>query len=269
MTQEQKQKIYETFMNKTSKKRRLNEDFLDNVSADDIKRQDDSLENPDYIMQDGRPVSELLNDYMCCVHTCINFDFMVRIKALCTRLRQLTERLPFNLDVSPVIISYGLTEDQWRNANFDTGFLTYEKYLMGHTEDQGGKKHVHLFMGIKLNGGLSYTKAFDVVYMISKIVFSVIPMDVTTEFEFIYHAYSYDMYYFQRDGRSLVMKMREAIECVTADEEPNSHPIDCLTELFCTICNVSYRESWKLHNDGYEDFIYMMREHMRKRSAFH
>ena len=111
MTQEQKQKIYETFMNKTSKKRRLNEDFLDNVSADDIKRQDDSLENPDYIMQDGRPVSELLNDYMCCVHTCINFDFMVRIKALCTRLRQLTERLPFNLDVSPVIISYGLTED--------------------------------------------------------------------------------------------------------------------------------------------------------------
>ena len=50
MTQEQKQKIYETFMNKTSKKRRLNEDFLDNVSTDDIKRQDDSLENPDYIM---------------------------------------------------------------------------------------------------------------------------------------------------------------------------------------------------------------------------
>ena len=38
MTQEQKQKIYETFMNKTSKKRRLNEDFLDNVSIDDIKR---------------------------------------------------------------------------------------------------------------------------------------------------------------------------------------------------------------------------------------
>lgn len=111
MTQEQKQKIYETFMNKTSKKRRLNEDFLDNVSTDDIKRQDDSLENPDYIMQDGRPVSELLSDYMCCVHTCINFDFMIRIKALCTRLRQLTERLPFNLDVSPVIISYGLTED--------------------------------------------------------------------------------------------------------------------------------------------------------------
>ena len=77
------------------------------------------------------------------------------------------------------------------------------------------------------------------------------------------------MDYFQRDGRSLVMKMYEAIDCVTADEEPNSHPIDCLTELFCTICNVSYRESWKLHNDGYEDFIYMMREHMRKRSAFH
>ena len=150
-------------MNKTSKKRRLNEDFLDNVSADDIRRQDDSLENPDYIMQDGRPVSELLNDYMCCVHTCINPNFMVRIKALCTRLRQLTEHLPFNLDVSPVIISYGLSEDQWRNANFDTGFLTYEKYLMGHTDD-GGKKYVHLFIDIKLNGGLSYTKAFDVVY---------------------------------------------------------------------------------------------------------
>jgi hypothetical protein len=193
---------------------------------------------------------------------------MFRIKALCTRLRQLTERLPFNLDVSPVIISYGLSEDQWRYGNYDTGFTIYEKYLLGHTDD-GGKKYAHLFMGIKLDGGLSYTKAFDVVYMISKIVFSVIPMDVTTEFEFIYHAYSYEMEYFQRDGRSLVEKMREAIECVTADEELNSHPINCLTELFCTICNVSYRESWKLGNDGYDDFIYMMREHMRKRSAFH
>jgi hypothetical protein len=239
------------------------------VPADDIKRQDDSFENPDYIMQDGRPVSELLSDYMCCVHTCINSKFMVRIKAFCTRLRQLTERLPFNLDVSPVIISYGLSEDQWRYANFDTGFLTYEKYLMGHTEDQGGKKYVHLFMGIKLNGGLSYTKAFDVVYMTSKIVFSVIPIDVTTRFEFIYHAYSYETNYFQRDGRSLVQKMYDAINNVTAPVEPNSYPIDCLTELFCTICNVSYRESWKLHNTGYDDYIYMMRQHMRKRSSFH
>lgn len=38
MTSEQKKKIYETFVNKTLKKRILNEDFLDNVSVDDIKR---------------------------------------------------------------------------------------------------------------------------------------------------------------------------------------------------------------------------------------
>lgn len=247
--------------------KRVNEDFLDDASIDDVKRPDDSLENPDYIMQDGRPVSELLSDYSCCVHIFIESSLMVRIKALCTKFRQLIERLPFDLVVSPVVISCGLSETQWRYANYDTGYTTYEKYLMYHTDDSG-KKHKHLFMGIKLNGGLSYTKAFDVVYMISNIIFIMTP-DLATQFEFIYQVHSYEMEYFHRDGHSIVSKMRDAIGDVIAPVEPNSHPIDCLIELFCTICNVSYRESWKLHNDGYKDFIYMMREHMRKRSAFH
>lgn len=48
MTSEQKKQIYETFMLKTMK--RLTEDFLDDVSIEDVKRYDDNNINPDYIM---------------------------------------------------------------------------------------------------------------------------------------------------------------------------------------------------------------------------
>jgi len=259
MTSEQKKQIYETFMLKTMKQ--LTEDFLDDVSIEDVKRHDDNNINPDYIMQDGRPVSEMLSGYTCFVHA--NSDnLLFRLKMMCERIQSVMSRLPFNLDASPIVISQGLSEDRWRYANYDTGYSTYEKYILDRPAEynQNNKTlYKHAIFGIRLNGRPSYTKAFDLIYQICKIMFAFFTSADTNQVDFIFKAYSYDTVKIQRGSTTIVYKMKEAIACVRAAVDPNSAPLDDLIELFCTICGESYKKAWELRSNGYDEYVAMMR----------
>jgi hypothetical protein len=247
---------------------RINEDYLDNVSASDIIAQDVNLQSP-YIKQDGRPLESLIPDEYkkCIVSICIgNQNDAIPVNKL-EQFKSILARIP-GLNVSEFVVGPAMTESQYRFDDEDSGFNTYAKYLLGHTTDSPKKKLANsLFFGITLSN-VDYTKAFDVVYMIPNITFKLFQQENTV---FLYKGFSYNLVHFGRVA-TIVGCMKQAIVDVCAAVQPNSDPIDRIMDLFCAICGQSYSEANKLKATGRTssgiDFIPLMQNHMKKRRYF-
>lgn len=141
---------------------RINEDFIEQDGVlDQISSADISDENPYFIMQNRRPVIELLKDWNCIFFLEIGDwwnnepDYLTQVEKMVvkytSKLRDVLERLPFRVEMSPFIVGSGMTSSQWDGSNDGGGFTTFLKYLLNQTEDDKGiRKITKLFFGIHL-----------------------------------------------------------------------------------------------------------------------
>ena len=163
---------------------RINEDFIEQEDIiDDITDTDIIDENPYYIMQDRRPVKELLKDWDCIFFIEIG-DYWTKVPDYVKRVeemvniytRQLTDmigRLPYGVEMSKFVVGSGLNDGEFEHE--DTEFSTYKEYLLNQTDDDNGiQKETKLFLGISLNQKtLNIQKAFVALSKISNIIFRI------------------------------------------------------------------------------------------------
>lgn len=205
---------------------RINEDYID---------QDIILEQPDvdtdegssvFIMQDRRPISELLKGWDFIIHVEVG-DFWTKadtpedmknieltVLSCAQRIHDAIERLPYNVVMSPIVIGSGMTNMGWDKSYDGGGFSTYDKYLLGHTEDDRGfQKITKLFFGIHLEQNqINLQKAFIALSQISKIIFKITK---TNAFRVLYHAYLWYSFYVH-DGTGIGNNMQK---CLRQDME--------------------------------------------------
>lgn len=121
-----------------------------------------------------------------------------------------------------------------------------------------------------MNGERNDIKAFQTIRNITNIIFGI------TNAEYIQIIYNetnpkvskrdrFEQLFIDKDvNNSPVEQMKGAIDCVTADEEPNSYPIDKWKECLCTVCGLPYTVANDNYGD-YDNFIRKFRELFRRR----
>ena len=141
---------------------RINEDFIEQDGVlDQLSSSDISDENPYFIMQNRRPVIELLKDWNCIFFLEIgdywnkDDDYLNQVEQMIVKyskkLRDVLEHLPYQVEMSSIIVGSGMSETQWDNSSTGGGFTQYKTYLLQQTEDDKGiQKITKLFFGIHL-----------------------------------------------------------------------------------------------------------------------
>ena len=143
---------------------RINEDYIEQDNIIGQMTSDVSDENPVFIMQNRRPVKDLLKDWKFIIHFEVSnyWDNVQGAEAMrqveemviqcTTRLRAAIERLPYNVEMSQFVVGSGMAESQW-NASYDGGgFTQYKTYLLEHTDDDKGIQRItKIFLGINLD----------------------------------------------------------------------------------------------------------------------
>lgn len=120
---------------------RINEDFIEQDGVlDQISSADISIENPAFIMQDRRPVVELLREWDSILYLEIGDwwnkepDYLTQVEKMVvkytSKLRDVLERLPFRVEMSSFVVGSGMTSSQWDGSNDGGGFTTFLKYLL-------------------------------------------------------------------------------------------------------------------------------------------
>ena len=234
-------------------------------------------ENSVFIMQDRRPISELLNGWDFIVHVEVG-DFWTKtdtpedmenikltVLSCAQRIHNAIERLLYNVVKSPVVIGSGLTNTAWDSSYDGGGFTTYDKYLLGHTEDDKGfQKITKLFFGIRLEQNqINLQKAFIALSQISKIIFKITK---TNAFYVLYHAYLWNSFYIHDGtgiGNNMQKCLRRDMEDACVSDEPNFYGIDRWLDALCIFSGHTRKDISKDYDFTMEE-IRKFREMLRK-----
>ncbi len=248
---------------------RINEDYID-------QEQDIIIEQPDvdadegnsvFIMQHRRPISELLNGWNFIVHVEVGGyrtkaetpEDMENIKqtviSCAQRIHDAIERLPYNVAMSPVVIGSGMTNTGWDRSYDGGGFTTYDRYILGHTEDDNGfQKITKLFFGIRLEQNqINLQKAFIALSQVSKIIFKITK---TNAFHVLCPAHMWNLFYIH-DGTGIGYNMQNClrlnIEDACVSNQPNFYGIGRWLDALCMF-------SGHTRKDISDDYDFIMEE---------
>ena len=234
--------------------------------------------NSVFIMQDRRPISELLNGWDFIVHAEVG-DFWTKadtpedmenikltVLSCAQRIHDAIERLPYNVDMSPAVIGSGLTNTGWDRSYDGGGFSRYDKYLLGHTEDDKGfQKITKMFFGIRLEQNqINLQKAFIALSQVSKIIFKITK---TNALYVLYNFYLWDSFYIH-DGTGFASNMQKCLrldmENACVSDQPNFYGINKWLEALCIFSGHTRKDISKDYDFIMEE-IRKFREMLRKR----
>lgn len=256
---------------------RINEDFIDqDDNLEQMTNRDVSIEKPAFIMQDRRPVVELLHEWDSILYLEIGDywnnepDYLKHVEQMVvkytSKLRDVLERLPYQVEMSPIIVGSGMSDSQW-DASFDGGgYPTFMKYLLNQTEDDKGiQKITKLFFGIHLKQqSVNLQKTFVALAQVSNIIFK---LTKVPDFMILYKPYLWEQFYIY-SGRSIGDKMSRSLEkdmedaCVKV--EPNFYGIDRWMDMLCILSGYERKDIKKLDYDFTMNEIAKFREILRK-----
>lgn len=234
---------------------RINEDFIEQDGVlDQISSADISIKNPAFIMQDRRPVVELLREWDSILYLEIGDwwnkepDYLTQVEKMVvkytSKLRDVLERLPFRVEMSSFVVGSGMTSSQWDGSDDGGGFTTFLKYLLNQTEDDKGiQKITKLFVGIRLKQDvINLQKTFVSLSHISNIIFK---LTKVLDFMIIYKGYSWNEFYiYSGKGIGYIMKrnLEKDIEDACVKVEPNFYGIDRWMEMLCVLSRHDRKE---------------------------
>ena len=253
----------------------INESFFSDGNIEDINSaiedtetaSDSEVRNKDWMLQDKRPIEQLIGEYPCIVNFKLMFDdtgddAYKEIDKMCRKLRMMFSNFDSG-EMSPVIVGSCWNEDQWRYSTVDTGFTTYVKYLLNQTQhDKGIQRNTQLFFGIRLNCGdvVNLEKAYDFIRFTIKAVNNITKAEqvlILFKNHAVYkNSVTWDEMYFNPNHNAEV-SLRKAISYTEPDEDPNYAPLDSYKEMLFVVSGKTVRDAWNLDDDV---FIRQMRE---------
>ena len=256
---------------------RINEDYIDQDNIIDQPVVDADEGNSVFIIQDRRPISKLLKGWDFIVHVEVG-DYWTKADtpedmknieltflSCAQRIHNAIERLPYNVDMSPIVIGSGLTKYGWYGSKDGGGFTTYDKYILGNTEDDKGyPKITKLYFGIRLEQNqINLQKAFIALSQVSKIIFKITN---TNAFHVLYHTYLWDSFYIH-DGTGIGSNMQKCLrrdmEDACVSDEPNFYGIDRWLDALCIFSGHTHKDISKDYDFTMEE-IRKFREMLRK-----
>lgn len=256
---------------------RINEDFIEQDGVlDQLSSSDISDENPYFIMQNRRPVSELLTGWNCIIYLEIGDwwnkepDYLTQVEKMIVKyskkLRDVLERLPYQVEMSPIIVGSGMSDSQWNNSSTGGGFTQYKTYLLQQTEDDKGiQKITKLFFGIHLKQqSVNLQKTFVALAQVSNIIFK---LTKVLDYMILYKSYLWEQFYIY-SGKSIGDKMSRSLEkdmedaCVKV--EPNFYGIDRWMDMLCILSGHERKDIKSLDYDFTMNEIAKFREMLRK-----
>lgn len=236
---------------------RINEDFIDqDDNLEQMTNRDVSIENPAFIMQDRRPVVELLHEWDSILYLEIGDywnnepDYLKHVEQMVvkytSKLRDVLERLPYRVEMSQFVVGSGMNDGEWEHDDTN-GFSLYKTYLLNQTKDDRGiQKETKLFLGIRLpQKEINLQKTFVALSQISKIIFKITKV---TCFMILYnkkHVDIWDNFYIYNKkaiGYNMKIRLEKDMEDASVDEEPNFYGIDLWMDMLCILSGHSCRE---------------------------
>jgi hypothetical protein len=246
----------------------INESFFSDDNIEDINSaiedtetaSDSEIRNKDWMLQDKRPIEELIGDYPCIV----NFELMFykttdeeasqKIDKICRKLRMMFSNFDSG-EMSLVIAGSCWTENEWRYSTVDTGFTTYVKYLLNQTQHDKGIQHTtQFFFGIRLNCGdvVNLEKAYDFIRFTVKAVNNITKTQqvlILFKNHVVYkNSVSWDEMYFNPNHNAEI-SLRKAISYTEPKEDANYAPLHSYKEMLFVVCGKTVRDAWAL-DDG-------------------
>ena len=236
---------------------RINEDFIDqDDNLEQMTNQDVSIENPEFIMQDRRPVVELLREWDSILYLEIGDywnnqpDYPKHVEQMVVKytrkLRDVLERLPYRVEMSQFVVGSGMNDGEWEHDDTN-GFSQYKTYLLNQTEDDRGiQKETKLFLGIRLpQREINLQKTFVALSQISKIIFKItnVPGFIILYNESHLKIWNdFHIYSGRTVGNEMKKRLEKDIEDASVDEEPNYYGIDVWMDMLCILSGHSCKE---------------------------
>ena len=258
---------------------RINEDFIEQDGVlDQIASSDISDENPYFIMQNRRPVIEILKDWNCIFYLEIgdywnkDEDYLQQVEQMVVKyskkLRDVLERLPYQVEMSPVIVGSGMSDTQWDGSSTGGGFTTFLKYLLNQTEDDKGiQKITKLFFGIHLKQqSVNLQKTFVALAQVSNIIFK---LTKVPDFMILYNPYLWEQFYIYSGktiGDNMTRRLKNDMEDACVDEEPNFAGIDRWMDMLCILSGHERKDINKMNYDFTMNEITKFREMIRTKN---
>lgn len=187
----------------------LNEDFFDEQDIDvSVSSIDSNIESENYMMQDKRPVEQLLAEFQCFGHISLNLsqqqissDYVYK---LCDRLKKFLDAIQ-NTEISKIIIGSSLTAHEYnKDETIPEDQITWLNYLVRQTRDDNGiTENTHLFFGVKTLRKDNYILAQSTLTKILNIIGNLTDI---TEIEMIFRNIDFNSMFLNTNDKSYLPK---------------------------------------------------------------